>query len=356
MHTTLLGYGSFFHTVPSVDFEEKTTADFLGDYQFFYAGRPAMKYAIELVAAQKPLRYIWLPNYYCPFVKVWIEHEYDTIRYYDLDPFDAKASLDWSLFDADKDLVILNNYWGMKRNILPEGKRPVVIEDHSHGWLSEECMNSVADLCFASLRKTLPLPLGGIFWKPKNSDWEGALYDQNTFRTPKSPAPMDIAWNLMHSAMSQKAQRSSEHESKEFMEDYAQGEVTVRENFELYPVTETHKALLSQWFLKDVGRFKRRNLDYLVPKIKTNTNFKLLTNAVGTPFGLLVLFTDQEILNTFKHYLITKQIYPAELWPRNSIPQTYKHLLNIHVDFRYSEKDLDYMADCINGWELNASN
>jgi len=353
MNTNILGYGSFFPSVDHSDFEEKTTPDFLGEFLFFYAGRPAMKYAIDLISATKKIKTIWLPEYYCSFVKDWLSNIYSTISYYEIDPFNTAAQPDWSLFNNEKDLVIVNNYWGLKKLIVPKGARPVIVEDHSHGWLSKGCVTSEADLCIASLRKTVPIPLGGIFWKPKNSTWKGDLYNPSLFTTPTKLAPMNAAWDLMQGAMEIKAKRSTKNESKAFLEQYAAGEEMVRQNFEIHPVTLEHKKVLQHWYLKDTGSYKRKNIDYSTPFIAASKYFKVLDNKEYTPFGLLLLFKEEQDLKACRKHLISKDIYPAELWTKNTTKYVYRHLLNIHVDFRYQQKDLDYIADSINNWSTH---
>jgi hypothetical protein len=44
----------------------------------------------------------------------------------------------------------------------------MTIEDHSHDLLAPRALESRADYAIASLRKTLPLPDGGVVWSPRD--------------------------------------------------------------------------------------------------------------------------------------------------------------------------------------------
>jgi len=48
--------------------------------------------------------------------------------------------------------------------------------------------------------------------------------------------------------------------------------------------------------------------------------------------------------------MVSHNIYPAHLWPNNTIKLDWKYVLNIHVDFRYSLNDMDYIIETINHW------
>lgn len=66
------------------------------------------------------------------------------------------------------DVLLRMNYYGW-RGFWDNAVLDVnVIEDHSHDLYSDWALHSNADWCVASLRKTLPIPDGGILWSPKN--------------------------------------------------------------------------------------------------------------------------------------------------------------------------------------------
>jgi hypothetical protein len=349
MQKDIIGYGSFIEGTYDRNLPQVTTPDF-GETILFYAGRYALKYVIKRINLDKPIGTIWIPQYYCPFVKEWMHHEFDTINYYYVDPFDPKSKIDWSQFGSKNDVVMVNNYWGLKNTDIPNGERPIIIEDHSHGWLSEGSLNSKADFCFASLRKTLPIPMGGIAWKPKASQSTISLSKSEIFDSYTDTNPMNKAWNSIIGSMELKAKCSNASEKEHYLEQYMNGELMVRSIYEIYQVSKEHTNFINQYIYSDFNSFKKKNVDYTLPCLLKCDAFKVVYDANKAPFGLLLAFKTEDTLNRLKSYLVSNQIYPALLWPKNDLTTTYTYLLNIHIDFRFDTKDLDYIILTINNW------
>lgn len=349
MQNTILGYGSFFqksqiNEAPIID------ASFIQEYELFYAGRYALKYIFLHICENQNIATIWLPIYYCPLIKKWLENEFSTIRYYDINPFDINEQIDWNLFSSS-DLVLVQNYWGLKKTVYPIGNRPIIVEDHSHGWLTKGCLESEADFCIASLRKTLPIPLGGIAWKPKKSQTNLTLPTPKNTAGPITKNSMSYSWSLISKAQELKSKATSEKDKEEFLSTYMNGELYLGENFDIIPLHEDHENTIKPILFKNLNNYKQRNLAYLEKKLSATRDFERLPYEEGTPFGLLFIFKERTILEQFKKHLIQKSIYPAELWNNNPINYQHKYLLNIHVDFRYTPNDLDYIAESINEWQ-----
>ncbi|WP_419211078.1 hypothetical protein ACNR9Q_10010 [Maribacter sp. X9] len=349
MNTNVIGYGSFFHQVEPNLFGSLANTDFCDDRILFYSGRHAIKYIILLLKKTEAIETVWFPNYYCPFVKEWLEHEFETIKYYEIDPFDPKATIDWSNFKNKNAILFVNNYWGLKTNPIPDQERPWVIEDHSHGWLSEGCENSTADFCIASLRKTIPLPLGGIAWKPKKSRSKIALASLNLpYVDEAEKIAIREAWDSIGEAMRLKATCEEAMVKDNYLQLHAKGESKLGVNYSIVPVLEQHKIRLEEFLFKDYNHFKNRNLAYTVPKIEPSPFFKIINTESFDGFGLLLVFKEEACLKKLKSFLISKAIYPAELWPKNTMATAYKFLLNIHMDFRYTPENLNYIIEAVN--------
>ncbi len=354
MQKSVIGYGSIFHKEDTTHIKNISNTGFIGEHELFYAGRYAIKHVIFCILEHKDIDHIWLPNYYCPYVKNWLEQEFSTIKYYDIDPFDATDAIEWSLFSPN-DLVIANNFWGVKENKIPKGERPIVIEDHSHGWLSKGCIESNADFCIASLRKTLPIPLGGIAWKPLMGSCDIPLKSLKNRIIDTKINPMLKSWDLIENAMETKATCANEKEKIDFLLGYSQGETLLRNTQEIVPLSAKHEAMIREGLFKDFNAYKRANLTFILKTLASSQTFKVITSDKNISFGLLLAFKEWELFTNFKQFLITNMIYPAELWPQNRIGQEFKFLLNIHVDFRYNEEDLEYMSETINQWTLQQS-
>ncbi|PIB31205.1 hypothetical protein BFP77_02415 [Maribacter sp. 4U21] len=351
MHKRVIGYGSIFHKEDVGHFPDIPNTTFLGAHELFYAGRYAIKHVIHCIRQERILETIWLPKYYCPHVKNWMEQQSITVNYYNIDPFDTKAQVNWSLFPP-QDLVLVNNYWGLKDTIIPEGERPLILEDHSHGWLSRGCLDSTADFCIASLRKTLPIPLGGIAWKPKKSTCNIPLKPLEKVNIAKDANPMLKSWELIDNAMETKATCEHEDIKVEFLLTYSQGEMLLRNTQENIQVLTEHESIIRNQLFKDFNTYKKNNLAIIAKELKSSEIFKLIFSENRVPFGLLLAFKDWGILSNFKQFLIANSIYPAELWPQNRLNQEYNFLLNIHMDYRINLKDLQYIAKIINQWSF----
>ena len=349
MQKDIIGYGSFIEGTYGVNLPKVSTPDF-GATILFYAGRYALKYLIKRIKEEKPIGTIWMPQYYCPFVKEWMHHEFDSINYYYVDPFDPLSKIEWSQFNSKNDLVMVNNYWGLKDTDIPEHDRPIIIEDHSHGWLSDGSLNSNADFCFASLRKTLPIPMGGIAWKPKTSKCNISLSKPEIFDKYDGENPMNIAWDTITGAMELKTKCSKASEKERYLEEYMNGELMVRSIYEVFQVSKKHADFINNHIYTDFNSFKKKNVDYALPKLVNCDEYKLVYNTTKTPFGLLLAFKNEDTLNDLKRHLVANQIYPALLWPDNDLTTAYTYLLNIHMDFRFDFKDLDYIILTINTW------
>ncbi len=344
----LAGIGSFFHEEEAFNHHTLDIGVFTQNHhQLFYTGRQALLYLIQMISETAPIAHIWLPEYYCKHVTAWLEENLNNIKYYTIDPFEQKGSLNFEEIAAPNDIVLLNNYWGVfEYDIQRKKNSPIYIEDHTHGWLSESCTKSNADYCFASLRKSLPVPLGGICWKPN-----GAL------TAPTRPLQEDESfypiWEKSKRAMNLKSTYIEGHDDtapNQFLDLFGDTESGLNANFNVVAMKPEHKSHIEKYLNADILIYKKKNSTRLFEQLKTNAHFQVLHHPEKTSFGLHVLFKDEATFQDFRAYLIQNKIYPSTLWPGNKKLGPWHYLLNIHIDYRYSEEDMDYLALCINTW------
>ncbi|OQD43086.1 hypothetical protein BUL40_08330 [Croceivirga radicis] len=344
----MIGYGSFFHEIGLKDTPKQTIVPFK-DHLFFYAGRYAIKYILECIKKHQNIATIWLPEYYCPYVKDWMHKNFTQIKYYPVDPFAHEPQIPWSYF-LPTDVVLLNNYWGLHQFNPPMVKeRPLIVEDHSHGWLSAGALNSKADFCVASLRKTVPLPLGGIVWKPNNSRLQIPLKEPDLLEDHDF-TDLALAWDTMAKAMHSKATCRTEQDKQNYLQTYAQGEAILKQTMRVTTMAPEHQKALELFVFKDYNKVKKDNLNKLYSLLRPSIHFKILAKPETTPFGLILLFKDRKTMLLCKDHLIKNKLFPAELWPDNLLNLPYNCMLNIHVDLRYTPVDMQRMANIINQW------
>ncbi|PKB44662.1 hypothetical protein AX016_2883 [Cellulophaga sp. RHA19] len=343
------GIGSFFHSTDANAIANFNTQDYITEYELFYTGRHAIKYIFDKLISEETIEKIWLPKYYCQHVTSWLQNCYSNIFFYTIDPFNEAHNLNVLDFATEKDIVLLNNFWGFfSYNIPTSSKKPFCIEDHSHGWLSTGCLTSKADYCVASLRKTLPIPLGGILWKPNN----GKI--KNSSIKALSDTAFYDNWDLVHKAMHLKKEyiaNTAESNIKDtFLKLIGASETYLQHQYDVVALKEEHKIYMESYLYKDYTFYKKENLKSLLQLINNNGNFIILTNTINTPFGLHLAFKDRAAFTSLKAFLISKDIYPSELWPGNEKTDSWSYLLNIHIDYRYTNKDMAYIATSINQW------
>lgn len=345
-HLKQLGLGSSFNQITENTLIDFNIHDHLNDYQLFYTGRHAIRHLIDRIKETKEIHKIWLPEYYCQHVTAWLRQVYqDDIAIYTIYPFDSKTAFDTYNFATANDIVIFNNFWGVYAYAYPNEKnRPIFIEDHSHGWLSKPCLNSTADYCFASLRKTLPVALGGIIWSTQHNlpEPEEDTSSQNDFMH---------AWDEITKAMALKTallKGDNTIQKSDYLSIITKFEYFLHEQHSVVAVSKIHKEILVQFLAKDYGYYKKENLAFLKQSLLDTDNFKVLYSKNDFTFGLPLVFKDRENLNKVKKELVENNIYPSELWPDNHCTTDLKYLLNIHVDFRYNLEDMDHIATALN--------
>jgi hypothetical protein len=338
-------YGSVFSCVNSKldHFESSKNSFYPENNKLFYTGRHAIKYVIETIKLDKNINVFWIPEYYCQHVTYWLKCNYNNIKTYKVDPRDPEYIIDFDSFIKPNDVILINNFWGISNcKYTCETNKPIVIEDHSHGWLSTACKNSKADFCIASLRKSVPTPLGAIAWRPNKSKLPSI--DQKN-----SDIFINI-WNMLDLAMKKKCEFEKELKPNdllkaEFLSLVNDAENKMHNNYDLIEIHRDHADLINQYLKFDFLQLKVKNYKTLLDTIYYNENFTIL-NTTKTPFGLTLHFKDIQSMKPFRNHLISKRIYPSLLWLNNL--DNYGYFLNIHVDFRYTIDDMVHIGDVIN--------
>jgi hypothetical protein len=135
------------------------------DAVWFALGR----HAVQALLARLGSPRLWLPDYFCQEVaRSW--DGVSEIQPYEDDPRWPEPRWE-SLRPGSRDAVLAVNYFGAREGASWRAWRArtdcVLVEDHAHDPASEWATASEADYAFSSLRKTLPVPDGGILWSPR---------------------------------------------------------------------------------------------------------------------------------------------------------------------------------------------
>ena len=298
---------------------------------------------IHLIEINKWKR-IWLPSYFCYDVISSIQDTGIGISIYNDSPSKDDINVISQIKFSVGDVILRMNYFGLRRWRTNEDIPVPVIEDHSHDLLGEWVTKSNADWAIASLRKTLPIPEGGILWSPLG------------LSLPKIPVT-----TIDNELLSYK--RLSAMFLKKL---YISGDIFSKDEFrDLYIETEKSLGTLPVCEISECSRF-------LLNKININewyknkiANWKVLSNMVegyieylqpenlayNNPFSFMLKFNNKKQRDVIKNKLTKNHVYPAVLW---NIPDEQKdamelanRLLSIHCDARYTRQDMERLGRII---------
>ncbi|WP_433795031.1 hypothetical protein [Actinoplanes sp. CA-252034] len=163
--------GSEFHFDPAalLDPEQGGLPRWLPGHELFATASGALGTLLHHLA---PAGRLHVPGYFCMGVAELLARQIPVTFYRHL-PNEGPR---WeTLRAAEGDVVLAQNLFGREEgtawhNWARAHPRVTVIEDHSHDPFSDWARTSTAAYAVASLRKTLPLPDGGLLWSPSGRD------------------------------------------------------------------------------------------------------------------------------------------------------------------------------------------
>lgn len=310
---------------------------------FYATGRQALQHLI----INNNWKRIWMPAYFCYDIIELVKQTGITVMLYPDSPTEFDELIIPKIEFKPKDVLLRMNYFGLRQwrnNInIPAD----VIEDHSHDLIGEWALTSNADWCIASLRKSLPIPDGGILWSPKN---------YLLLTPPESVEENEINSNKRLSAMLLKTlYLSGVNVSKEYFRNlYLETEKKL-DKLTLCTTSMISKSIVEQFDIDKWYKQKKRNW-----KTLSDINYKNVTVLkperliVCNPFSIILKFNTSDIREKAKSLLIENNIYPAVLWDipgdeKNSIHNTSETLLSIHCDGRYDDNDMEELKQKVTG-------
>lgn len=342
----MIEFGSDFHYISNFQGTGNTLGDFYPHVNFYADGRQALIHLYHTQGWQR----LWVSEYFCYDVIASLKEAGLNLMFYtnypgNCDDGQTLEAIQRKGHFLPTDAIMRVNYFGTRMRRSSE-HLPVaaVVEDHTHDLIGEWPIHSTADWCIASLRKTLPIPEGGMLWSPMGLTLPSA---------PKASEKNEQIATIRWEAMKLKA-RYLAGEAVEKAE-FRKGYVETEEYFDHAPVCALDKT--SQEYLKtfDIRGWynpKRSNWE-LLKDIKKDGVQVICPESMGCyPFSLVLLFDISEERDRVRKALIDHQIYPAVLW---NVPNTAsvevksfsRRMLSIHCDGRYSADDIQQMKTTI---------
>lgn len=342
----MIEFGSDFHYVVPANGIGNSLFDFFPLANLYADGRQAL---IHLYHSQGWQR-LWVPEYFC----------YDVIESLKQAGLNLMFYTDWPTCHDDSktleaiqrngqlrttDAVLRVNYYGIRSYRNSQRLHvAAVVEDHTHDLIGDWAVHSTADWCIASMRKSLPIPGGGILWSPMK------------LRLPEQPPVSEeneriaaIRWEAMRLKARYLAGDTIEKSA------FRAGFVDTEEYFDTAPVCAIDKA--SQEFLRsfDIRAWyerKRENWGLLSDIHKDGVAVLRPENMGCYPFSLVLQFLFQDERDRVRKALIEKQVYPAILWQllaptEGELFSFSRNMLSIHCDARYTREEILEMKSII---------
>lgn len=338
-------FGSDFHYVQSTGGSGNTLRDFFPSANYYADGRQAL---IHLYRSQGWQR-LWVPEYFCYDVVASLEKAGLNLAFYTDHPdyHDDSKTLEAiqrkGHFRA-ADALLRVNYYGTRSYRSTERLNIPVVEDHTHDLIGDWALRSTADWCIASLRKSLPVPEGGMLWSPVG------------LKLPAKPAVSEenekiatIRWE----AMKLKARYLAGEDVEKAA--FRAGFVDTEEYFdraEVCALDRQSQEFLKAFDVRDWYNRKRENWE-LLRDIKKESVWVVRPEGMGCyPFSLVLLFDSQEERDRVRKELIARQVYPAILWSIHAAKdgeglKFSQGMLSIHCDARYNAAEIQQLKSII---------
>lgn len=338
----MIEFGSDFHYIESYNSGRAHLTDVFRNATLLADGRQC----IGALIRQHGWRRLWMPDYFCYEVIETIKEQtgIEVLFYKDSPLHEGKVD---ELPFAEGDVLLRMNYFGM-RDFRSSKSLPVpVIEDHSHDPFGHWALYSDADWCISSLRKSLPLPEGGMLWSPKGNTL--------TIGIPASKENEQIAvtrWEGME--MKAGYLRGEEISKDEFRKRYIETEEWF-DHAEPTLIDERSRAYVTKQFDLNLWLGAKRKNWALLKELVNKERCEVVgpEHESCTMFSMVVLLENKDKRDTLRKRLIEKCVYPAILWnvPKGTSDYSRnfsERMLSIHCDGRYTEDDIRQLAVIIN--------
>ncbi len=304
-------------------------------FSLFFSGRSALYHLLDMGIKTHSWKQIYLPSYYCHEVTAFLKPLALEIHYYDYNPLSG-SEIDFnSILDTKSSVFVNVNFFSsIKLDISPLMKATIV-DDITHHLLSYK--TSSASYCFGSLRKELPVPLGGFCFSPS-----GLTLPIGT----TNKEAVSVTESRIKAMLTKKQYLDGVIASKnEFRDVFSETEDAFDEVLARSAMPEIAKEILFSLDVPKLLKQKQVNLKaaFLNLQDVDKKVFKFENYEDVEYFALILFCSSAAQRNALKKFLISNSVYPAILWPnqlneRDSDVES--RVLFLHMDFRYSEGEI----------------
>lgn len=342
MNLNKLEVGSDFHYSP-MDFSDNLS--WFGDSLFLNSGRSPVL-LLKSYFYGEPIYY---PDYFChDVIKYWNNHGIKTIPYrvfYE----NGRINVDFTTLPKRGIVLAVNffGYYNQKEWVeYKKSSQILLIEDHSHSPVSSYAYNSSADFAFSSLRKTLPIADGCIFWSPI-----GKALPRNAlsvFDSGKRIEAMQLKSRYLKGQLIPK---------DSFLGLYQEAEDNISSSVPMF-ISEHSKSLVDKGYPTIYIQRRKDNhklfISYLHKEIYSYVDV-LKVSDFDVPLGIVLKFNESKQRDRLRKFLITENVFCPVHWPLCEDITKYSEstdlsakLITIPLDHRYSSAEVIKVATLIN--------
>jgi hypothetical protein len=227
-----------------------------------------------------------------------------------------------------------------------------LLEDHSQDPFSPWALGSSADYCFASLRKTLPIPDGAILWSPRqftlpeqlhSGDWRGsaaklaAMFHKAEYLRGTGTAGLKDTFRALQ----------------------AEGEQYLRQS-ETSSISPYAYAYISRGVPQAWRERRLENARYLQTRLGQWQGGERALQSWpdgAVPFVLILVVSSQHVRDQVQSHLQKQNIYCPVHWVCKTTDKgaldLSARILSLPTDQRYSLSDMDRIADALFSFTAN---
>jgi hypothetical protein len=313
--------------------------------------RPAVWYAlgrhaVEALVATRRVRTLWLPDYFCHEVAAgWADRV--PLRTYEDDPRWPEPR--WETLEArEGDAVVAVNFFGVRAGTgwAERNAGWLLVEDHSHDPFSPWAVGSQADFAFCSVRKTLPVPDGGILWSPRGLD------------LPPQPRGTAEGSELKLAAMLLKGRYLAAGGGNDLKERFRRLQLEGEEQLARSPVAAASPAAREAVIGGAPLPWRVRRSDNAIHLLGLIAGLELAEPvfdewpAGAAPLGVVLAFPSEEIRDRVRETLRERGIYCPVHWrvgrpASERVQELQARVLTIPADWRYSDADMERVASIL---------
>lgn len=338
-------YGSDFHFIDNLKSTDNSSiSEILPGSIIYFSGRSALFGLLSFGISTYGWKNLYLPTYYCHEVDSFLQALPINIYYYEDGPYNTNQ-LELPQIDKRESVIVHVNYFGFNTASRLVTKNAFTVEDHTHDLNSSWALNSAADYCFASIRKTLPVPAGGLVWSPVALNLP--------IVPPENEISNSIAYMKLSAMLLKKLYLEKKNiEKQDFRTLYLDSELLFEGGRTVANLPAIIVKLINDINVKTLKEQKIKNYNYLIDLIKAKN---LLWNVENSrhicPLGLIMYLDSNSKRDAIKNHLISNNVYPAVLWPhqKESLAADFSgRTLLIHCDGRYNADDMEFIAQILN--------